>query len=656
MFKPVPMTRLRLVILERNERAVLRHLGRAGVIQLTRTPAGPDTAPLPPRQHAEELARLERIVSRLDNLRRSLNLPLGEPPPKAGEISLRDVEMNLRVFEEVSGGWLKRRQELQQRLAESAAVSGQMAGYDESDVPLDQRDDSSFLHFVTGSMPARDFEKSEAGGAVALVPLTQRDGRQLLVAMTTRQERARLDHLLQQAGFIPQPLPVKSGATTTTLSEQNRREQEQATRELDQLNTKLLSLVNEHGPAWAQFENATTTERRLLEAGQHCSRTESTILLTGWVSTGDASDLERHIQELTNGRCVVELTAAEKIRDAEIPVLLRHPRLLRPFAMLVTAYGLPKYCELEPTLFVAVSYLLMFGMMFGDAGHGFVLALLGLGIWLAKRTEGLRDVGLLLLFAGGASMISGTIYGSYFGIETFKKYALWHDPLTGDPASLMTAAIAIGVVMISLGLVLNILNLIRHRDFMGALLDKFGAAGAVFYWGALVLAMKSAAIRAHGLWLPAILLLLVAPVIGWMLKEPLQIWRRQHTGEPGHGGIFGVATESFVNAFEALLSYFANTVSFVRLAAYAMSHAALLMAAFMIADDVRHLSAGGNLLSLVVIILGNAAAIVLEGIVASVQALRLEYYEFFGKFFSGGGQPFQPFRLPMTPVAGAPPC
>ncbi|HBA54534.1 MAG TPA: hypothetical protein DCZ04_08825 [Syntrophorhabdus aromaticivorans] len=102
--------------------------------------------------------------------------------------------------------------------------------------------------------------------------------------------------------------------------------------------------------------------------------------------------------------------------------------------------------------------------------------------------------------------------------------------------------------------------------------------------------------------------------------------------------------ESCVGAFEAILSYLANTISFVRLAAYAMSHAALLFAAFMLAAEVRG-AVGGSVWSLLVIILGNLIAIVLEGVIASVQALRLEYYEFFGKFFSGGGRPFEPFSL-----------
>jgi V/A-type H+/Na+-transporting ATPase subunit I len=100
-----------------------------------------------------------------------------------------------------------------------------------------------------------------------------------------------------------------------------------------------------------------------------------------------------------------------------------------------------------------------------------------------------------------------------------------------------------------------------------------------------------------------------------------------------------------VGAFEAILSYLANSISFVRLAAYAMSHAALLVAAFMLAAQVRGFSLGGGLWSVIIVILGNLIAIALEGIIASVQALRLEYYEFFGKFFSGNGQPFEPFRL-----------
>src|ERR1039457_7081258 len=318
MFKPVSMTRLRLVVLERNERAVLRHLGRAGVVQLTRTPAGPDTAPLSPRNRSEELARLERVSARLETLRRSLELPVADVPLKPVEMSLEQAEKNIQSLEAQSGELLQRRQQLQQRLDEMTAGSGQISDYREFDLPLDQPEELSFLHFVTGSLPADKFAKLKTGGDVALLPLTERDGRQILVAMTTRQGRPDLDRALQQAGFQPETLPVVAGATTAALSEQNQSEQKSAAAELEQLNAKLQTLVEKFSPVWMQIEIVAGTERRLLEAEQNFPRTESSLLVTGWVPSADVLELEQRVHEITRGRCVIEATPAEKMQTEEI--------------------------------------------------------------------------------------------------------------------------------------------------------------------------------------------------------------------------------------------------------------------------------------------------------------------------------------------------
>jgi len=211
----------------------------------------------------------------------------------------------------------------------------------------------------------------------------------------------------------------------------------------------------------------------------------------------------------------------------------------------------------------------------------------------------------------------------------------------------MYGAIGIGIVLISIGLILNIINRLRRGDVIGGILDKFGLVGLLFYWGTLILLTKGATLRSMGLTAASTVLFLVIPIVGWCLKEPLEhiVRHRADTGKHEKStGLIGLIMESCVGAFEAILSYLANTISFVRLAAYAMSHAALLFAAFMLAAEVRG-AVGGSVWSLLVIILGNLIAIVLEGVIASVQALRLEYYEFFGKFFSGGGRPFEPFSL-----------
>ncbi|HEU6446945.1 MAG TPA: V-type ATPase 116kDa subunit family protein [Verrucomicrobiae bacterium] len=646
------MARLHLVVLEQDERNVLCYLGRAGVLQLTRTPAGPDTAPSPPRNPATELARVEHLSSRLENLRRSLELPAKTSAP-ATEISSEQIELNIQQFEKQSAGLLEQRQRLQQRLTEIAAVDEQISDYRGLDLPLDQPDENSFLHFVTGSLPAKNFSRLEIKNAT-VIPIAERDGQQIIIGLTTRLDRPDLDRALQQIGFQPQKLPVLGATTTGAVAEQNRREEIESISGLKKLNAQLQTLAGEFAPACAQMETAVHIERQLLEAEQNFPRTENSLLITGWSPENEIAELKSRIHKITGGRCILKMIPAEKLPDEEIPVLLRQPRWLRPFALLVTAYGLPEYRELEPTLFVAISYLVMFGMMFGDVGHGLVLAVIGLVLLRRKSAPPLREIGLLLTFAGSASMVFGALYGSCFGLESLKKFALWHDPLAGNPMSLMLAAIKIGIGMISLGLVLNIINRLRHGDFTGALLDKFGAAGAVFYWLALALFVKYAAIRERGFLIP-ILLLLAALAVAWMLKEPVHLWQKRRAGRESQTHEKStIIIESFVSVFEGLLSYFANTISFVRLAAYAMSHAALLLAALMISENVKHFPAGGGFLAVLVIILGNIVALVLEGIVASVQALRLEYYEFFGKFFFGNGKPFQPFRLQTTTVAHSP--
>ena len=251
---------------------------------------------------------------------------------------------------------------------------------------------------------------------------------------------------MQQADFQPEVLPVAAGATTETMTEQNRREQEQLTAELQQVNTALQKFAEEFAPLLDRMEQLANIERRLLEAEQNFPRTETAILLAGWMPSQITSTWEQRLREITRGRCAIATTVPKETDAEQIPVLLRHPRLLRPFELLVTAYGLPGYRELEPTLLVAISYLLMFGMMFGDVGDGFILAAGGWSALRLSRKKMWRDAGLLLLFGGLASMTFGVIYGSYFGIPVLKRFALWHDPLEGDSMGFMTISIEIGIV------------------------------------------------------------------------------------------------------------------------------------------------------------------------------------------------------------------
>lgn len=649
MFRPVRMVRLRAVLLDRDENAVLRSLGRLGAMHLSRTPAGPDTAPLSPPDHGAEIARIEDLLRRVQALRATLgadSTSAGEREPQDRELD--EMEAQLAQWETRAQAWEKQRLRSEAQRASIAAVLGDVSPFQGMGLPFEQLGQSLFLHFATGLLPSERLSKlqDKLGDNVVLLPLPDQEGDQVrVVAVTSRKGRYALETALDQVGFQHQA-PREPSEPSELIAAESLARREALGKEIADLRASLGAFGREIGPALDEMETSLGMEREILLARRQFPHTEVTVLISGWVPASEAAAVEAHIQELTRGCCVVEREGPDSLSDEEIPVLLRHPRLLRPFAMLVTGYGLPRYQELEPTLFVAISYVLMFGMMFGDVGHGAVLMVGGLVAILKGRNEKTRDVGVLLLFAAAAAAVFGVVYGSYFGIEHMKHYALWRDPLEGDPISLMVTAVGIGVVLISIGLVLNMINLFRRGDIVGGLLDKAGVAGAVLYWGVLVLLLKYATLREAGLAGLTVLLVVGLPFLLLTLKEPVRYALALRSGRtPEDGSWLMAGMESLIEAFEAVIGYMANTISFVRLAAYAMSHAAILAATFILAAEVKTIAYTGEALSIAVMIAGNAVAIFLEGVIVAVQALRLEYYEFFGKFFSGAGRAYQPFRF-----------
>ena len=660
MFKAVAMKRLSAVVLERDQRAVLRALGRLGVIHLIRTPAGPETAPLPAVDRSADLGRCDELLSRIDNLSRRLEIELsadGEPPP---ETPLKRAAISLQLVEERAIDLLQYEQQLRQQLGQVKIVQQQVAPFESMDVPFDMLDGATFLHFAIGSLPAGNLEavKGRVGANVLLLSLPQvEEDLQPVVAITSRRTHAALESTLQEAGFARATFCAEEGASAVTLARNSRKERDRVESLLAKVREDIAEFRPEAVEKLGELRRAVVAEHRILEAQQEFPRTGTTVLLRGWAPAKAVADARASLQQVTGGRFFLNAEDPREVPDEEVPVLLGHSWILRPFEMIVSGYGLPRYTELEPTLFVAISYVLMFGMMFGDAGHGAVLMLLGLGMILGVKTPKIKDIGVLLALAGLSSVVFGLMYGECFGFNEKHGWplpALWTEPLAREGSmSLMATSIGIGIGLISLGLVLNMINKFRHGDVVGGLLDKFGVAGAVFYWGVLALALKYAAVREMGLVWAAIALVVVLPLVGIILKEPLEYILARRPGHKGHGhaaegGSFLEAVlGSLVEAFETIIAYVANTISFIRLAAYAMSHAAILMATFAIAAQVHRAveGPGGTVLWVVVIIGGNVMAILLEGLVALVQAVRLEYYEFFGKFFSGSGRAFEPFRI-----------
>ena len=190
MFRPTPLLRLSAVVLERDERLVLRRLGQMGAMHLIRSQAGPDTAPLAPHDRSAELARCDRFLARLEELCQSLEIPKPEPQAQVQvpQIIWDQAESGLKEWTERADGLLRRRKQLLERRGELAAVRVQISGYGGWEVPWDRLGRFSFLHLVIGSLPARNLPllQKRAGRNVVLLPMPERTGRLPLIALTSR--------------------------------------------------------------------------------------------------------------------------------------------------------------------------------------------------------------------------------------------------------------------------------------------------------------------------------------------------------------------------------------------------------------------------------------------------------------------------------------
>jgi V/A-type H+/Na+-transporting ATPase subunit I len=635
VLEPAPMVRLSALLLERDERAALLALGERSLVQLIEARAGPDTAPREPPQGAA--SPWPGLLQRLERLEQELGL--GRRGAPAAEGSAEELERGLGLAEERAAGLLARREELRRREEELSIAAWRLGCLAGLGIPADRVGSEGMLTLLVGDLPAAALEELEerlGDRALLLAPRAlpaspAPTGRRPLVVLAAGDEREALAAALRRSGFAEEPLRG-GGATLDDLAAAVARDAGRAASERARLEEELESFTAELAGRLAGIAARARLEAELAAAGEHFPRTSSALLLQGWVPEADAPAVESCLRGAARGACAVELVRPGAEEEDRVPVLFRSSRLLRPFEKLVAGFGLPRYGELSPAPFLAASYLVMFGVMFGDVGHGAVLFLAGL---LGLRVARWRDASLLLLLCGCTSALAGLAYGSWFGLDRFRSLALWRDPLGGDPIRTLEAAVGFGVLVISLGLLLHVIDRFRHRDPLAACLDRFGLAGLTFYWAALALLVAPGA--QGGRILPVVLVLTAA---AWPIERRLREARHPAEG-PARAGAAALASD-LIEIFDTALTFLASTVSFVRLAAYGMSHAALLLSVLLLA---RAVARPGGLAFGLVLAAGNLVAILLEGIIAGVQALRLEYHEFFGKFFSGAGRPFRPFRL-----------
>jgi len=444
------------------------------------------------------------------------------------------------------------------------------------------------------------------------------DTRRILIA-GRREDAEILDSVLQAAAFkpinIPETFDEHPDAVRAELLAREKKLEQRSSELRGTLANWLSSNRREMLRAYQMLEAA---EPYIDVRGAARSR-GVLAALQGWVSASRLAEVEAKLRE--NLTLPFLLESREPYSDERhlVPVPVKERGPLRPFAMLVEQYGVPRFGEFDPTILFAVTYAGMFGMMFGDIGHGALILLTGLVLH-----RKLRAFTYLFVLAGASAMLFGWFYGSIFGVEHW-IHPLWIAPMS-DPIYMLTVALGWGVTFLTLGSAIAISNRLFSGDLAGALFGTGGIFSLILYLALLGGLVNLAQGGGFPLFATVMISITLILLVGYQ-------WQ---SSDAAYGErIF----TTLIETFEIVNGYISSSLSFLRVAAFSLNHVALSLAVFTLANSMDTV---GHWITL---ILGNLFVIVLEGIIVAIQTLRLEYYEGFSRYFYGDGTPFRPLRV-----------
>lgn len=620
---PEPMLEANLFVLEPDLEVVTATLARMEILHLEESvPEGWATS----SEWTELATRYNGITDHLSEMLKVLGVKAVQPSVMAEDLrparDWRDIETETAMLESRVQAWQQRHNRARDELDKLRLAESQVELLSPLDVRIEDLRQLQHQSVTIGIMPSENVPRvAEALFQIPfiLIPLQRQKDRTLVLAASSSDNAAILDRALKSAFFEPSAVPAEALGRPQEALQTLKKRAAAVEQQLRALDSERAKLAAEIAPQLARLWTRASAEAKIAEAIRRFPKHGEVFLISGWVPTTDIDAVRRNVEAAAGHPVAMEILKADPNRQ-NVPSLIRAPRWLRPFEDLVTTFGLSSYNELDPTLIVTISFLVMYGMMFGDIGHGLLLFLVGL--WLRRRK---LDYGVLVAAAGASGVVFGLLYGTAFGQDILP--AAWLRPLEGMWTILITA-VAGGAVLLNIGFALNLINAWRARDWPRFFLEKNGVVGIALYW-ALLGGGLGVAFR----YLPKSVLLLIPIlcVIVW-LHEPLAklIWHK--TAPP----LAEALVTGFFELFETITGFVSNSLSFIRLGAFAVAHEGL-------ASLIVSYSSGAW--GWLVLLFGTVLMVGFEGVIVGIQALRLEYYEFFGKFFQGRGQPFVPLSL-----------
>lgn len=527
----------------------------------------------------------------------------------------------------------QREEALRQETADDRSSVSQLEKLSGISVQLDALRNMDHLSFRFGHMPEDSYrtfsEVLDKREDCFFFPTHTENDQVYGCYFSLKAREEKVDALFDSMHFVPVPLDERLGGTAQEAIDALRHEMEDDQHTLEQLAVQRQELAQREQDHLLSLRAWLCRENQVMEMRRFGARSKETFYLMGWVPEDELPGFLAQVDGY--GKLDYVVDKAEETHLVP-PTKLKNSLLGRIFEPFLRMYGLPNYHEYDPSSFMAITYCIFFGIMFGDVGQGIGLALIGLLLATKKHMW----LGKIIVCCGISSTVFGFVYGSVFGFE---------DILPGfkilegsNVVYLLVASLAMGVVMLAFVMVLNVLNGIRQHDFDKIFFGPNGLAGMVFYLGLIIGAVVTLLTGFNLFNVAYILIVLVLPLILILFREPLSAlaagkedWKPESLG--------GLLVAGFFELFETLLSFLTNTLSFLRVGAYAITHVCLML--------VIHTLAGANL-NPIVLILGNLFVMGFEGLLVGIQVLRLEFYELFGRFYQDSGREYTPRIIDYT--------
>lgn len=667
------MKLVELVALKQDVSGVIEYLGKKGNFQLQSKSLAPAShlKPNVESEGEEEKAVIEQkreseenltLYQKLKELRLFFGISYSEKDvldeKKAGDAERAEAARIIAESENLRGQ-LETASAEEKRISESYKEA---LSFSNLQVSYSELENLSFLSIRIGKILKENLPllKESLGDNAVVIPLG--DGSSKIMAVSSKKGRFALDTELKRFGFVSMKIPEDFKGIPRDVLESLEDELNASRRNIARLNEEKQVFVEKYAFRINEIYASLSISVQIDEVQGSLEQTSMVYRITGWIPASECRDFMKELDDLTEGRLAIREYLPLEVPsvlsgEEQVPVKLKHRRFISAFERMIFSYGSPLYGSIDPTPFVAIFFTLLFGIMFGDCGQGLVFLIMG--ILMAYKVIKVGDwnkFAPIFIAIGTSSSIMGLITGEFFGTEEILvPFALFVTGLFGaprapilkvmpssDPDSVFVifgifgVTIAIGIVIISIGIIVNIANRFIQKKWGSALFGKRGIAGLAFYWYALIFAVRLAVF--HHVPLIADWIVIGITLFFAAFGEPFE---RLLDGERPviENGIGGAVIGGVVELIEVVSNYLSGTISFVRVGAFALAHAVL---GFIIEMMSKKCGPAGGLL---VLIVGNGIVVVLEGMIVAIQVIRLQYYEFFSKFFNETGKEFKPFKF-----------